>query len=92
MAHTVEEKKSLLNRVHRIRGQMEALERAIESEAECSVVLHSISVCSGALDSLMAEVIEGHVRFHVLDPKRAPTKAQTQAADDLIHALKTYLK
>ena len=92
MAHTVEEKKSLLNRVHRMRGQMEALERSIDEEAECSEVLHGIAVCRGALDSLMAEVIEGHIRFHVLDPDRNPTKAQNKAAADLIDALKTYLK
>lgn len=40
----------------------------------------------------MAEVIEGHIRFHVLDPKRRPTEEQTQAADDLIHTLRAYLK
>lgn len=92
MAHTVEEKKSLLNRVRRLRGQMEALERSIDDESECSEVLHGISVCRGALDSLMAEVIEGHIRFHVLDPNRNPSKAQDKAATDLIDALKTYLK
>ena len=61
-------------------------------ESECSDILHAISVCRGALDSLMAEVIEGHIRFHVLDPKREPTDEQSQAAQDLIDALKTYLK
>jgi len=40
----------------------------------------------------MAEVIEGHIRFHVLDPKTRPTDDQEQAADDLIHALRAYLK
>jgi DNA-binding FrmR family transcriptional regulator len=44
------------------------------------------------MDALMAEVIEGHIRFHVLDPKTPPTDEQSQAADDLIHALKAYLK
>jgi DNA-binding FrmR family transcriptional regulator len=92
MAHTIDEKKSLLNRVRRIRGQVEAIERALDQEAECSEVLHNISACRGAMDALMAEVIEGHIRFHVLDPKRRPTDEQTQAADDLIHALKAYLK
>jgi DNA-binding FrmR family transcriptional regulator len=44
------------------------------------------------MDALMAEVIEGHIRFHVLDPKTIATDEQTQAADDLIHALRAYLK
>ena len=92
MAHTTQEKKKLLNRVRRIRGQVEAIERAMDQEAECSEVLHNISACRGAMDSLMAEVIEGHIRFHVLDPKKTPTDEQTEAADDLIQALRAYLK
>jgi DNA-binding FrmR family transcriptional regulator len=92
MAHTVEEQKRLLNRARRIRGQVEVVVRALEEESECSETLHAISVCRGALDSLMAEVIEGHIRFHVLDRERDPTEEQTRAAEDLIDALKTYLK
>jgi DNA-binding FrmR family transcriptional regulator len=92
MAHTIEEKKRLLNRARRIRGQVEVVVRALEEESECSETLHAISVCRGALDSLMAEVIEGHIRFHVLDQERDPTEEQTRAAEDLIDALKTYLK
>jgi len=92
MAHTIEEKKKLLNRVRRIRGQVESVARALEQEAECSDVLHNISACRGAMDALMAEVIEGHIRFHVLDPETTPTDEQTRAADDLIHALRAYLK
>ena len=92
MAHTAAEKKRLLNRARRIRGQVEALIRSLEEEAECADTLHAIAVCRGALDSLMAEVIEGHIRLHVLDPERVITDSQNQAADDLIDALKTYLK
>ena len=92
MAHTLEEQKRLLNRARRIRGQVDAVIRTLEEEAECSDVLHNISACRGAMDALMAEVIEGHIRFHVLDPKTEPTDEQAQAADDLIHALRAYLK
>lgn len=92
MAHTTEEKKKLLNRVRRIRGQVDSVARALEQEADCSDILHNISACRGAMDALMAEVIEGHIRFHVLDPETTPTDEQVQAADDLVHALRAYLK
>src|SRR5258708_39171719 len=92
MAHSIEDKKKLLNRVRRIRGQVEAIERTLDQEAECSDVLHNISACRGAMDALMAEVIEGHIRFHVLDPKTTPTDDQALASDDLIHTLRAYLK
>ncbi|HVO96837.1 MAG TPA: metal/formaldehyde-sensitive transcriptional repressor [Bryobacteraceae bacterium] len=92
MAHTLEEKKRLLNRVRRIKGQVGSIERALDQEAECSDVLHNISACRGAMDALMAEVIEGHIRFHVLDPSVKPSDEQAQAADDLVQALRAYLK
>lgn len=92
MAHGIKDKNKLLNRVRRIRGQVEAIERALEHEAECSDVLHNISACRGAMDALMAEVIEGHIRFHILDPEMATTDEQMQAAEDLVQALRAYLK
>ena len=92
MAHTEAEKKKLLNRVHRIQGQVAAIEKALDQEAECSDVLHNISACRGAMDALMAEVIEGHIRFHILSPDGSATADQVRAADDLITALRAYLK
>jgi DNA-binding FrmR family transcriptional regulator len=91
MAHTADEKRKLLNRVRRIRGQVEAIERELNEEAECSAVLHNISACRGAMDALMAEVIEGHIRFHLMDPKHQ-TEEQVRAADDLVDALRAYLR
>ena len=92
MAHTIDEKKRLLNRVRRIRGQVEAVERALDQEAECSDVLHNISACRGAMDALMAEVIEGHIRYHILGEDGSATDEQARAADDLVSALRAYLK
>lgn len=92
MAHTVEEKKRLLNRVRRIKGQVGAVEKALDQEAECSDVLHNISACRGAMDALMAEVIEGHIRYHILGENGIATDEQTRAADDLVSALRAYLK
>jgi DNA-binding FrmR family transcriptional regulator len=92
MAHTIEEKKKLLNRVRRIMGQVAAIERSLDHEpADCSEILHNISACRGAMDALMAEVIEGHIRFHIL-PRNGASDEQTRAADDLVSALRAYLK
>ena len=68
MAHTTKDKDKLLTRVRRIRGQVDAIERALDSEQECAGVLQLMAACRGALNGLMAEVMEGHVRFHVLSP------------------------
>lgn len=92
MAHTVRDKKKLLNRVRRIRGQVEAVEKAIEEEQDCSNILLTIAACRGAINSLMAEVIEGHIRFHVVDPDHQPTSERSRAAQELIDVVKAYLK
>ena len=92
MAHTIEEKKKLLHRVHRMMGQVAAIEKALVLERDCSEVLHNIAACRGAMDALMAEVIDGHVRWHILAQNRRVTAKQKQAADDLMSALRAYLK
>jgi FrmR/RcnR family transcriptional regulator, repressor of frmRAB operon len=92
MAHTLEEKKKLLNRVRRIMGQVAAIEKTLEQEGECAEVLHNISACRGAMDALMAQVIEGHIRFHILPKNGGATADQARAADDLVNALRAYLK
>jgi DNA-binding FrmR family transcriptional regulator len=92
MAHTIRDKQKLLNRVRRIRGQVEAVEKAIDSEQDCTAILHAIAACHGAIKGLMAEVIEGHIRFHVVDPDHRPTSEQAQAAQELIDVIRAYLK
>ncbi len=92
VAHTIRDKEKLLNRVRRIRGQLDGVERLLVKEADCSAILQTIAACRGAVNGLMAEVIEGHVRFHVLDPDRQPTSSRSRAAKELIDVVKAYLK
>lgn len=93
MAHTIEEKKKLLNRVRRISGQIAVIERSLGQEtADCSDILHNTAACRGAMDALMAEVIEGHIRYHILPRNGAATHEQARAADDLVAALRAFLK
>jgi DNA-binding FrmR family transcriptional regulator len=92
MAHTVKDKEKLMLRVRRIRGQIDAVERALAEEKECGDVLHMITAARGAMNGLMAELLEDHVRFHVLDPGRKPTSEQAIAAGDLIDIVRSYLK
>src|SRR5689334_25225017 len=84
MAHTIRDKKKLLNRVRRIRGQIDAIEKALDREQDCSTILLTIAACRGAINSLMAEIIEGHIRFHVVDPDQEPTTEKARAAQELI--------
>jgi FrmR/RcnR family transcriptional regulator, repressor of frmRAB operon len=92
MSHTIHEKRKLLNRVRRIRGQVEAIERALEDEAGCARVMHLISGCRGAINGLLAEVVEDHVRTHLVDPVKDPTALNAEAADQLLEVVHSYFK
>jgi DNA-binding FrmR family transcriptional regulator len=91
MSHTIRTRKKLAHRVARIRGQVEALGRALDGEAECGDVLRLIASARGAMDSLMAEVIEGHIRDHAFRGSRARSEDR-QAAEDLVDIIRSYLK
>jgi DNA-binding FrmR family transcriptional regulator len=91
MTHTVREKSKLLARVRRIRGQVEAIERALEAEVGCADVLQVIASVRGAVNGLMAEVIEDHVRCHVGAPSLA-AQERAEGTNDLIEIVHAYLK
>jgi DNA-binding FrmR family transcriptional regulator len=92
MSHTIRDKTKLLARARRIRGQVEAVERALEAEAECEQVMHLLASTRAAMAGLMAEVVEDHVLTHLVDQARHPDALNRDAAEQLISLVKTYLK
>ena len=92
MSHTIREKQKLLARVRRIRGQVEAIERALDGEAGCDRVMHLIAGVRGAIGGLMAEIVEDHVRTHLVDADQHPNALNTEAAEQLFEVVRTYLK
>jgi DNA-binding FrmR family transcriptional regulator len=92
MTHLVEERQKLLNRVRRLRGQIDALERALEADFGCSEVMRLLTAARGAINGIMAEVVEDHIEMHMIDPERKRTRAEQDAADELLAVLRTYIK
>ena len=92
MTHTIRDKKKLQARVGRIRGQIEAIERALVEETECGRIMHMIAGIRGGVAGLMAEVVEDHIRTHLVDPDKNPGALNAEAADQLIEVVHTYLK
>jgi DNA-binding FrmR family transcriptional regulator len=84
MTHTIREKQKLLARVRRIRGQVEAIERALDSEAGCEAVMHLIAGARGAMTGLMGEVI--------VDSERHPGALNSEAVEQLLDVIRTYVK
>jgi FrmR/RcnR family transcriptional regulator, repressor of frmRAB operon len=86
------EKLKLLNRVRRIRGQLEAVERALNQEIGCADVLQVITAARGAINGLMGEVMEDHIRTHLIDPALHPGAGTVNAAEELIDVVRSYLR
>ena len=91
MPHTIKEKKQLLTRVRRIKGQAEALETALEQGGDCSAILQQIAAIRGAVNGLMAEVLEGHIREH-LGVDEIPAEQRSRDLENVVAVLRSYLK
>ena len=91
MAHVAREKTKLLNRLKRIRGQVEAIERAVEGDIECARVLQQATACRGALEGFIVEVIEDHIREHMIDPAAPKDDPRVEAAEELVDVVRSYL-
>jgi len=92
MGHTVREKSKLVNRVRRLRGQVESVERSLVNEAGCGEIMRLLSACRGAVNSLLAEVLEDHVREHLASPEPQTRASRAEAADELIDVVHSYFK
>jgi len=89
MSHTLRGKDKLMKRVRRVRGQIEAVERALDAERPCADVLQLIAAARGAVNGLMFEVLDDHIRCHIA--AAAGPKAATQA-EELVEVLRSCLK
>lgn len=88
MAHiSSDPDKKILARVRRIRGQIEGIERAIEESTDCYAVLQQTAAARGALNGLMAELIEGHIRHHVIGDTKSG-----KGAEELLDIVRSFLR
>ncbi len=91
MPSTPEAKKKTLTRVRRIRGQIDALERALDEGAECRAILQQIAAVRGAVNGLMAEVLESHIR-ETFDGTETDSRLLNTSVNDTIGLVRAYLK
>ena len=92
MTHTIRDRTKLSNRVRRIVGQIVSVKKLLDEESECGPVLQQLAACRGAINGLMAEILEDHIRFHVVDPDLDPLSVQGEATEQLVEIVRSYLK
>lgn len=92
MSHTLQGKQKLINQVRRIRGQIDAIERALEEEKGCMDVLQQITSCRGAMNGLLSVVLEEHIRCHLVDAEASRSDSEGDAREVLIAVVRSYFK
>lgn len=88
MSHLSREKLDLVNRTKKIIGQLESVLRGLNEDDRCSDVLQRLAAARGSINSLMAELMEDHIRNHM--PRKS--KTSEEAVEDVIEIVHTYLK
>ncbi len=91
MGHIAANKNDLLKRVKRIAGQLQAVERALESDLDCARTLHLVAATRGAINGLMEEIIEDHARAHVANPDLSEAE-RNKGVEELLEAIRRYSK
>jgi DNA-binding FrmR family transcriptional regulator len=91
MSHTERGKQKLVARIHRIRGQVDALERSLTTGDDCAALLMLLANVRGGINSLMGEVLEDHIRNHMMTGEK-PSMPAAAVAEDLIDLVRAYLK
>lgn len=91
MGHTLNNQKSLLTRVRRIKGQAASLETALESGQECLKILQQVAAVRGAVNGLMSELLEGHIREHLMD-ENASEQERKEDLDEIVAVIRSYMK
>ena len=91
MSHLDKEKQKLVARIKRIRGQVDSIERSLTTGDDCADVLMLLANVRGGINSLMGEVLEDHVRNHMMTTEKS-SMAPTELAEDLIDLVRAYLK
>ncbi len=90
MSHTQHNKKKLIARINRLKGQMDAVERALEAEKPCGEILQLLSSIRGALNGLTGEVLDDHLHEH--DLHASDEKARSEAVEEISEVLRTYIR
>jgi len=91
MPNEEREQQKLIARIHRIRGQVDAVERSLSQKEHCADVLMLLANIRGGINSLMAEILEDHIRLHMMSGKKESINS-TELAEDLINLVRAYLK
>ena len=85
----VDEKKLIINRLNRISGQINGINKMVENDAYCNDVLIQLSAVENAIKSLSTHILENHLYTCV---PRDLENGDYDTIDELISLFKRFNK
>jgi len=91
MPHLTGDNTKLIQRVRRLRGQLEGVERMLVDGKNCYDILQGVAACRGALNGLTKEMMLAHIDHHLLQTPESPETVRASAVE-LRSIIESYLK
>jgi DNA-binding FrmR family transcriptional regulator len=85
------EKQKLLSRIKRLGAQIDAVQHSVTESDECTDILMLVAAIRDGVNSLIAEILEDHIRLHITHPNRG-TESSKELTEDVIGLVRAYLK
>ena len=90
MPHLSGDNTKLIQRVRRLRGQLESVERMLVEGKDCYSILQGVAACRGALNGLTKEMMLSHIDHHII---QAPDEETVRtSSEELRSIIESYLK
>ncbi len=86
---TAEEKKSLINRLSRIEGQIRGIKNMVENDAYCTDIITQASAAAAAVNSFNKELLATHIKGCVAEDIR---NGKEGTVDDLVKTLQKLMR
>ena len=87
--HVHENQRAVVNRLARAIGHLEKVKRMVEEGYDCSEVLVQLAAVRSAIDNTGKVILQDHMRHCMVD---AVAAGDTEAIEDLCHAIEKYMK
>lgn len=88
-----EQKDALINRLHRIEGQVRGIERMVSADRYCIDIITQIGAVTTALESLGFQILDEHVKHCVAGALTSGDQAEAQAkTTELLEAVHRFAK
>ena len=84
------EKTKLVNRLRRLEGQIRAIQKMVEEDAECVDTLTQISAAVGAMNKVGAIILENHIKSCVAEAMNSEGHAKDEKLAELIEVFRKY--